>query len=43
MCFYKIVLRGPGYPKISDFGYPVPEITYEMNMVYNIPNLLCVY
>ena len=24
MCFYKTVY---GYPKISNFGYPVPEIT----------------
>ena len=29
VCFYQIVyaLRVPGYPKISNFGYPVPEIT----------------
>ena len=25
--FYKIVYGYPGYPKISTFGYPVPEIT----------------
>ena len=27
MCFYKIVLRVPGYPNIYNFGYPVLKIT----------------
>ena len=27
LCFYKIVYGHLGYPKISNFGYPVPEIT----------------
>ena len=27
MCFYPNKLRVPGYPKISNFGYPGPEIT----------------
>ena len=25
--FFILILQVSGYPKISDFGYPVPEIT----------------
>ena len=27
MCFKKIIFMGTGFPKISKFGYPVPELT----------------
>ena len=27
LCVFTNCLRVPGYPKISNFGYPVPEIT----------------
>ena len=31
MCFYKIVHWVPGYLKMSNFGYPVPEITENVH------------
>ena len=27
VCFLQNCLQVPGYPKISNFGYPLPEIT----------------
>ena len=35
MCFYNFnCLRVPGYPNISNFGYPVPEITENAQLYF---------
>ena len=36
MCFYKIVYGYPGIRTISNFGYPVPEITENTVLQYVI-------
>ena len=38
--FLQICLRVPGYPKISNSGYPVPEKNENSQVTINLPLLV---